>query len=120
MLHKQWIKRLSEFKKESENELLNDKKPISQIYRNFLLTECYGVLEGANRYYSVILAPAQHPTTLAEVNSLKDELKPEYQHKITSVTLEDFIEKTLEFCPQNEKAPFIYFKNRYLDFSKIG
>jgi hypothetical protein len=120
MLHKQWIKRLSEFKKESENELLNDKKPISQIYRNFLLTECYGVLEGANRYYSVILAPAQHPTTLSEVNSLKDELKPEYRYKITSVTLEDFIEKTLEFCPQNEKAPFIYFKNRYLDFSKIG
>ena len=33
--------------------------------------------------------------------------------------VEDFIEKTLELCPQNEKAPFIYFKNRYLDFSKI-
>lgn len=120
MLHKKWIKRLGEFKKESENELLNDKKPISQIYRNFLLTECYGVLEGANRYYSVILAPAQHPTTKKEVDSLKNELKPEYQFKITSVTLEDFIEKTLEFCPQNEKAPFIYFKNRYLDFSKKG
>lgn len=119
VLHKKWIKQLGEFKKGSENELLNDKKPISQIYRNFLLTECYGVLEGANKCYSVILAPAQHPTTLAEVKSLKDELKPEFQSKITSVTLEDFIEKTLEHCPQNEKAPFIYFKNRYLDFSKI-
>ena len=118
-LHKEWIKRLGEFKKESETELLNDKKPISQIYRNFLLTECYGVLEGANRYFSVILAPAQHPTTLDEVNSLKDELKPEFQYKISSVTLEDFIEKTLEKCPQSELAPFIYFKNRYLDFSKI-
>ena len=119
ILHKEWIKRLGEFKKESETELLNDKKPISQIYRNFLLTECYGVLEGANRYCSVILAPAQHPTTLDEVNSLKEELKPEFQYKITSVTLEDFIEKTLEKCPQSEKASFIYFKSRYLDFSKI-
>lgn len=118
-LHKGWIKRLGEFKKESETELLNDNKPISQIYRNFLLTECYGVLEGANRYCSVILASAQHPTTLDEVNSLKDELKPEFQYKISSVTLEDFIEKTLAVCPQNEATPFVYFKNRYLDFSKI-
>ena len=34
MLHKAWIKRLAEFKKESEEKLLNNKKPISQIYRN--------------------------------------------------------------------------------------
>ncbi len=119
MLHKEWIKRLAEFKEESEKKLLNDEKPISQIYRNFLLTECYGVLEGANQYYSIVLAPAQHPTTMEEVNSLKDELKSEYQYKISSVTLEDFIEKTLEICPQSEAAPFIYFKDRYLDFSKL-
>ena len=119
MLHKEWIKRLAEFKEESEKKLLNNEKPISQIYRNFLLTECYGVLEGANHYYSIVLAPAQHPTTLEEVNSLKDELKPEYQYKISSVTLEDFIEKTLKICPQSEAAPFIYFKDRYLDFSKL-
>lgn len=119
-LHKEWIKKLAVFKKKSEKELLNDEKPISQIYRNFLLTESYGVKEGANRYYSVVLAPAQHPTTIKEVQSLKDELKPEFQYKISSVTLEDFIEKTLEICPQREAAPFIYFKNRYLDFSKLG
>ena len=118
-LHKEWIKKLAVFEKKSEKELLNDEKPISQIYRNFLLTESYGVKEDANRYYSVVLAPAQHPTTLKEVKSLKDELKPEFQYKISSVTLEDFIEKTLENCPQSEAAPFIYFKNRYLDFSKL-
>ena len=117
MLHKEWIKRLAEFKKESEEELLNNKKLISQIYRNFLLAECYRVLEGANNCYSVVLAPAQHPTTKEEVKSLKEELKPEFQYKITSVTLEDFIEKTLEICPQNENAPFVYFKDRYLVFS---
>ena len=103
----------------SESSQQEDEKPISQIYRNFLLTECYGIKEGANKYYSVILAPAQHPTTMKEVNSLKDELKLEYQYKISSVTLEDFIEKTLDICPQSEAAPFIYFKERYLDFSKI-
>ena len=118
-LHKEWIKKLSVFEKESEKELLNDEKPISQIYRNFLLTESYGVKEGANRYYSVVLAPAQHPTTKEEVDSLKNELMPQYQYKISSVTLEFFVEQSIRNCPQSELALFYYFYNRYLDFSKL-
>lgn len=118
-LHKEWIKRLGRFNKESEIELLNDKRPISQIYRNFLLTECYGVLEGANKYYSVVLAPGQHPTTLEEVSSIKDELKPDYQDKISSVSLEYFIEQTIKACSIDELSVFYYFYNRYLDFTKL-
>ena len=120
MLHKEWIKRIGMFKTESEIELLNDKKPIGQIYRNFLLTECYGVLEGANKYYSVVLAPDQHPTTIEEVTSIRDELKPDYQDKISSISLEYFIEQTLKACPLEELSVFYYFYNRYLDFTKLG
>ena len=61
-------------------QILKGMKVVTQIYRNFLLTECYGIKEGANRCYSVVLAPAQHPTTEHEVASLKDELIPEYQY----------------------------------------
>ena len=92
-------------------------KVVTQIYRNFLLTECYGIKEGANRCYSVVLAPAQHPTTEHEVASLKDELKPEYQYKISALSLEDFIERTLKVCPEGDKAPFLYFKERYIPYS---
>ena len=134
-----WIKRIAMFKPETEAELiksvetvkaikaekneeklkelkqkLKGMKLVTQIYRNFLLTECYGIEEGANRCYSVVLAPAQHPTTEHEVASLKDELKPEYQYKISAISLEDFIDRTLEVCPDEDKAPFLYFRDRYL------
>lgn len=113
--YREWIKRIGMFKPETEAKLLSGEKTVTQIYRNFLLTECYGIVEGANRCYSVVLAPVQHPTTDKEVASLKDELQPEYQYKISSVTLEDFARIALKTCPKGSKYPFWYFKERYLN-----
>ena len=112
--YRDWIKRIGMFKPETEAKLLSGEKVISQIYRNFLLTECYGIVEKANRCYSVVLAPAQHPTTEKEVASLKDELLPEYQYKISSITLESFVKKAFKTCPKGSKYPFWYFIERYL------
>lgn len=111
--YNEWIKRLGVFKPETEESLLRGVKPVSQIYRNFLLTESYGIMEKAHRFYSVVLSPALHPTTKEEVASLRDELKPEYRNKVFSVSIEDFIKCTLAVCPIEEKAPFVYFSNRY-------
>ena len=113
--YREWIKRIGMFKPETEAKLLSGKKMVTQIYRNFLLTECYGIVEKANRCYSVVLAPAQHPTTEKEVTSLKNELKYEYRDKITSVSLEHFIKKALNKCPREDRAAFEYFKERYLN-----
>ena len=129
----EWIAKIGMFKPDTEAELirsakvaktaknsrelkqlLKGMKVVTQIYRNFLLTECYGIKEGAGRCYSVVLAPAQHPTTEKEVASLKKELLPEYQYKISAVSLEDFIEKTLKVCPKEDNEPFLYFKDRYI------
>ena len=63
----------------------------------------------------MVLAPEEHPTTDKEVASLKDELQPEYQYKISSVTLEDFARIALKTCPKGSKYPFWYFKERYLN-----
>ena len=112
--HKEWIKKLGMFNEHAEGELLSGKKPIIQIYRNFLLTESYGAVTGSHRYYSVVLAPAQHPTTAEEVSSLQKELKAEYRYKISSVTLETFIDTVLSHCKDDDVAPFVYFMNRYL------
>lgn len=124
----EWIPKIGMFKPETEAELIRSAiaakektnnldgiKIVTQIYRNFLLTECYGIVDKINRCYSVVLAPAQHPTTAKEVASLRDELKPEYQYKISAKSLEDFIDRTLEVCPEEDKAPFLYFKERYLN-----
>lgn len=113
------IKELGFFKPESEAALLNDEKSISQIYRNFLLSECYRIKEPAHECYSIVLSPKDHPTTEEEVSSLQQELKPEYQYKIQAVSLEDFVERILKVCPSEESKPFIWFKNRYLNFEKL-
>ena len=126
----EWIAKIGMFKPDTEAELiksaiaakdkknkLDGMKVVTQIYRNFLLTECYGIIEGANRSYSVVLAPARHPTTEHEVASLKNELKPEYQYKISAISLEEFIERTLAVCPEADKSPFEYFKERYIPMS---
>ena len=112
-LYAKWISEIGMFKPETEMALLSGTKLISQIYRNFLLAECYRIKEGANKSFSVLLSPAQHPLTKNEAASLRNELKPEYQYKIVNVSLEEFIEKTLEVCSEKNKRPFVYFRNRY-------
>lgn len=112
---KKFIKELGFFSQKAEDCLLNDRKDISQIYRNFLLSECYRIKEGVHESYSIILSPENHPTTKTELLSLKEELLPKYQYKINSLSLEQFVETIIENCPEDKKQPFIYFKNRYLN-----
>lgn len=112
---KKFIEELKFFSLETEEALINNRKEISQIYRNFLLSECYRIKEGVHESYSIILSPENHPTTKTELLSLKEELLPEYQYKINSISLEQFVETIIENCPEDKSQPFIYFKNRYLN-----
>lgn len=112
------IKQLNYFTPEAEAQLLDGTKAISQIYRNFLLAECYRINEPAHEVYSVVLAPKNHPTTQQEVASLREELKEEYRFKVLDVTLEDFVERTLSVCPEEYRKPFLDFKGRYLNFEE--
>lgn len=108
------IKQLNYFTPEAEAQLLDGTKAISQIYRNFLLAECYRINEPAHEAYSVVLAPKDHPTTQQEVASLCEELKGEYRYKVLDVTLEDFVDAVMSKCPEEEIVAFRYFKERYL------
>ena len=69
--------------------------------------------------YSIILAPADHPSTGKEVDSLRKELCEEYKHKIDSISLEDFVGKILKNCPEEYKDVFERFRDRYLAFGKL-
>ena len=111
---KDLIKRLQYFKTEAEHDLITDRLEISQIYRNFLLSECYRLKEGAYECYSIVLSPQNHPTTAIEVHSLKDRLLPKYQYKIDFITLESFVEVAIEQCPPTYVQSFLWFKERYL------
>lgn len=108
------IRQLDYFIPETAAQLLDGTKAISQIYRNFLLTECYRIKEPAHEAYSVVLAPKDHPTTQQEVASLRNELKEEYRYKVIDISLEYFVGQTLSVCPEEYRKPFLDFEDRYL------
>lgn len=111
------IKSLRIFQSEIENRITSKEVALTQIYRNFLLSETYGIYSD-KKAYSIVLAPKEHPTTEDEVNSLKFELKEEYRYKISSITLEDFVLRLIEKSQGKYHATFRAFYDRYLNFEK--
>ena len=95
--------------------------PLTQIYRNFLLSEMYG-LHGETeelQSFSIILAPEQHPTTEKELKSLVDNLSDGYKAKIKEVHFEDFVNAIIDYCPDAYRVVFERFYDRYLNFGKL-
>ena len=115
-------KRLKCFKPDVQEQITENGKGLTQIYRNFLMSEMYGLYgeEEELQSYSIILSPTKHPSTDKELKTLHNELREEYQHKIKSITLEDFVEKIISVCPKAYKSIFERFYDRYLNFDKLN
>ena len=114
---KETITSLGIFRTEIKERIENKEVNLTQIYRNFLLSETYGINQN-KKAYSIVLAPKENLTTVDEVNSLKNELKEEYRYKISSVNLEDFVLKLIEKSQGKYQATFRAFYDRYLNFGK--
>lgn len=112
------VKKLRCFKLDIEKQIVEGKKGLTQIYRNFLLSEMYGFDEEIQSY-SIILAPNKHPSKDKEFNTLHNELCEEYQHKIKRIDLEDFVNKIISVCPEEYKSVFERFHDRYLNWDKL-
>ena len=115
------IKELQCFTPEIEESIMEGNTPLTQIYRNFLLSEMYG-LHGETeelQSFSIILAPEQHPTTINELKSLVDNLSDGYKDKIKEVYLEDFVKRIISVCPDEYRVVFERFYDRYLNFGKL-
>ena len=112
------VKKLRCFKPDIEKQIVEGKKGLTQIYRNFLLSEMYG-LDEEIQSYSIILAPNKHPSKDKEFNTLHNELCEEYQHKIKRIDLEDFVNKIISVCHEEYKEVFERFYDRYLNFAKL-
>ena len=112
------IKELKCFTPDVENSIMEGTTPLTQIYRNFLLSETYGHKEGLLSY-SIILAPQKHPTTKKELESLTNVLRNEYKNKIKQVYLEDFVNAIIINCPDEYREVFERFYDRYLNFDKL-
>ena len=113
------IKELKCFNAEVEQRINCEDVKLTQIYRNFLLSEAYGRSVDAESY-SLILAPSIHPSTEREVQSLCVELRDDFKRKVHSLTLESFVDGLLSKCPEEYMQTFEKFKDRYLNFVKAS
>lgn len=112
------IKQLKCFKSDIEDKIADSKIKLTQIYRNFLLSETYGIDISAESY-SLIMSPKQHPSTVRELNSLANELNAKYRYKVQSISLDEFVKSLITNCPPEYSQIYERFYNRYLDFGKI-
>ena len=112
------VKKLQCFTPDVEKSIIEGNTPLTQIYRNFLLSEMYGFEEGLSSY-SIILAPRKHPSTKRELVSLTNGLNQEYKNKIEGIDLEDFVERIISVCPEEYATSFERFYDRYLNFDKL-
>lgn len=112
------IKQLKCFSPDVEQSIIAGNTALTQIYRNFLLSEMYGFYEGIQSY-SIILAPNEHPTTNNELESLTNVLRDEYKNKIKKIDLENFVNIIINNSPNEYRAVFERFYDRYLNFDKL-
>ena len=112
------VKELKCFNADEEQSIIKGDIPLTQIYRNFLLSEMYGHKEGLLSY-SIILAPQKHPTTKKELESLTNVLRNEYKDKIKQVYLEDFVNAIINNSPTEYRVVFERFHDRYLNWDKL-
>ena len=113
------VKELKCFNADEEQSIIKGDTPLTQIYRNFLLSEMYGHKEGLLSY-SIILAPQKHPTTKKELESLTNVLRNEYKDKIKQVYLEEFVNAIINNSPTEYRVAFERFYDRYLNFEKLN
>ena len=72
---------------------------LSQVYRNFLLTETVRLHEHLDDSISIILSPKENISNEEDESSLRSILKDEYKYKFQSVTLENFVSALIREFP---------------------
>lgn len=104
---------LNLFLPDIESKLRSKDVKLTQLYRNFILSETYGKKEGYISH-SIVLAPARHPSTVKEIETLQSQLLPQCKDKIREVHLEDFVDSLIKETGGEYKKVFGKFKKRYL------
>ena len=112
------IKQLKCFNPNVEEKIKSKQIKLTQIYRNFLLSESYGLWSNADSY-SIVLSPKTHPSTDKEVRSITDEMQPGYKGKLQNISLESFTDKLISESPEDYADIFRRFRDRYLSFYKV-
>lgn len=90
---------------------------ITQVFRNFLLTEKVRQIEGLDESLSIVLAPSDNTSNKSDEKVFCEQLRPECKYKFQTVVLEDFVMALKTEFP-NEQIFEDFFK-RYLEFGWV-
>jgi hypothetical protein len=107
------------FTPEAISSINESKIKISQIFRNFLMAETYGKVHGLKGVYSVVMAPADHPTTKKEIKSLQTQLNEDVKERVFAMSLEEFTSVIRLHCEGKYLNWIEWFHDRYLNFTKV-
>jgi len=90
---------------------------ITQIFRNFLLTEKVRIKEGLDNSLSIVLSPSGNTSNKVDELNFLQQLRPEFQYKFQTITLEDFVMALKQAF--FEEHIFEAFYKRYLEFGLV-
>lgn len=109
------IEELGCFPADIVEQIKSNKIRLTQIYRNFLLSEAYAHYNGFIAH-SLILSPKELGSTERELKELKDRLTPAFSERLGSLSLESFVDSLIANCPTAYRTVFEQFRERYLTF----
>ena len=98
----------------AKEAIRNKEIKMSQVYRNFLLTETVRLHENLDDSVSIVIAPQGNKNNAKDEKQLKDSLVEKFKYKFQCITLEDFVDALIKSFPK--ETIFKQFKYRYLDF----
>ena len=106
------------FTTQAKEEILNGNTELSQVYRNFLLTETVRLYEHLDDSLSIVIAPKENTSNKTDEDQLITDLNEEYKYKFQVIDLESFVDALMKGFP--EKHIFQKFRHRYLDFRPVN
>ena len=99
---------------EGKENIVSGRIELSQVYRNFLLTETVRLYEKLDESISIVVSPQENKSNKKDEEQLSDILDKKYKYKFLVFSLEAFVDAIIEEFPDEEI--FKKFRHRYLDF----
>ncbi len=102
------------FTDDGKKKIIRGDIKLTQVYRNFLLTEKVRCHEELDESLSIVIAPEHNTSNVKDEKELSFMLKGEYKYKFQVISLEVFVDALIAGFPNEEI--FRDFYHRYLDF----
>ena len=105
------------FTTQTKEKILNGETKLSQVYRNFLLTETVRLNEHLDDSLSIVIAPKENTSNKEDEDQLSKALNEENKYKFQVIELETFVKALMISFPKEHI--FQQFWHRYLDFEAV-